>query len=295
MKIAILSRDRTIYSCRRLSEAAKKQNHHVEIIDPLSCYIKINNALPTIYSRNEILPHFDAVIPRISTYINFYGTTILQQFENCGSYALNKSRAIKRTRDKFYTMQLLTKAGIDIPVTGISYYLKNTHHLIEMVGGPPLIIKLLEGTQGIGVILAETIAVAESIIDTFRSLNIKFMVQEFIKESKGKDLRCLVIGNEVVAAIERKAKTGDFRSNLHRGGKAYPVEITSLERDMAIQSAFTLGLNVAGVDILRANRGSLIMEVNASPGLEGIETVTGLDIASMMINWINCHYNADMY
>jgi len=286
VKIAILSRDGSLYSCKRLLQAARERSHSVEVIDPLSCYMTINPGSSAIHYRGRRLDHFDAVIPRIGSAITFYGTAVLRQFEVCGSYPLNESVAITRARDKLRSLQLLVRQGIDMPVTGFAHSPDDTSDLIEMVGGAPLVVKLVEGTQGIGVVLAETRQAAESVIDAFRGLNAHILVQEFIKEAHGRDIRCLVIGGEVVAAIEREAKEGDFRSNLHRGGAARSVEITEREREIAINATTTLGLEVAGVDILRAARGPLVMEVNASPGLEGIEKATGLDIAAMMIAWI---------
>lgn len=289
MKIAILSRDGSLYSCRRLREVAEQRGHEVQILDPLSCYMNIHPASPAVHYCGEPLGPFHAVIPRIGPAITFYGTAVLRQFEMCGSYPLNESLAIIRARDKLRSLQLLAREGIDMPVTGFASSPDDTRDLIEMVGGAPLVVKLVEGTQGIGVVLAETRQAAESVIDAFRGLNAHILVQEFIKEAQGRDVRCLVIGDEVVGAIEREAKEGDFRSNLHRGGKARPVEITPQEREIAVKAAATLGLEVAGVDILRARRGPLVMEVNASPGLEGVETTTGLNIAAMMIDWIEQH------
>jgi len=286
VKIAILSRDGTLYSCKRLREAALRRGHAVEIIDPLSCYMNINPAAPSVHYKGRQLPHYDAVIPRIGSAITFYGTAVLRQFEMLGSYPLNESVAITRARDKLRSLQLLARQGIDLPVTGFAHSPDDTSDLIDMVGGAPLVVKLVEGTQGIGVVLAETRQAAESVIDAFRGLNAHILVQEYIKEAKGADIRCLVVGNEVVAAIERQAKPGDFRSNLHRGGQANQVTISERERDIALQAATTLGLDVAGVDILRASRGPLVMEVNASPGLEGIEKTSGVDIATLMIKWI---------
>ncbi|WNY87993.1 30S ribosomal protein S6--L-glutamate ligase [Leclercia adecarboxylata] len=289
MKIAILSRDGTLWSCKRLREAAQQRGHLVEILDPLSCYMNISPAASSIHYKGRQLPHFDAVIPRIGSAITFYGTAALRQFELLGSYPLNESVAITRARDKLRSLQLLARQGIDLPITGIAHSPDDTHDLIDMVGGAPLVVKLVEGTQGIGVVLAETRQAAESVVDAFRGLNAHILVQEYIKEAKGRDIRCLVVGDEVVAAIERQAKEGDFRSNLHRGGVARVVEITPREREMALLAARTLGLDVAGVDILRADRGPLVMEVNASPGLEGIEKITGIDIAGKMIGWIERH------
>ena len=286
MKIAILSRDGTLYSCKRLREAARRRGHIVEVLDPLSCYMNINPAASSIHYKGQQLPYYDAVIPRIGSAITYYGMAALRQFEMLGSYPLNESVAITRARDKLRSLQLLARQGIDLPVTGIAHSPDDTSDLIDMVGGAPLVVKLVEGTQGIGVVLAETRQVAESVVDAFRGLNAHILVQEYIKEAKGRDIRCLVVGNEVVAAIERRAKDGDFRSNLHRGGVATVADITAAEREIAVKAAQTLGLDVAGVDILRASRGPLVMEVNASPGLEGVETTTGIDIAGKMIEWI---------
>lgn len=289
MKIAILSRDGSLYSCKRLHQEAQVRGHQIEIIDPLSCYMNINPASPAVHVRGKALGPFDAVIPRIGPATTFYGTAVLRQFEMSGSYPLNASVAITCARDKLHSLQLLARQGIDMPITGFASSPDDTHDLIEMVGGAPLVVKLVEGTQGIGVVLAETRQAAESVIDAFRGLNAHILVQEFIKEARGCDIRCLVIGNDVVAAIERQAKEGDFRSNLHRGGTARPVIISEHERAIAVKAAATLGLDVAGVDILRAARGPLVMEVNASPGLEGIEKTSGMNIAAMMISWIERH------
>lgn len=265
-----------------------QRGHAVDILDPLSCYMNINPSVSSIHYKGRQLPHYDAVIPRIGSAITFYGTAALRQFELLGSYPLNESVAIARARDKLRSMQLLARKGIDLPLTGMAHSPDDTSDLIEMVGGAPLVVKLVEGTQGIGVVLAETRQAAESVIDAFRGLNAHILVQEYIAEAKGCDIRCLVVGDKVVAAIERCAKEGDFRSNLHRGGVAKIAAISERERQIAITAAQTLGLDVAGVDILRARRGPLVMEVNASPGLEGIEKTTGIDIAGRMIQWIEC-------
>lgn len=286
MNIVILSCDSTLYSCRRLRAAAERRGHRVEVIDPLSCYMNINPAAPTIHYRGRQLACYDAVIPRIGSAITFYGSAVLRQFELLGCYSLNESAAITRARDKLHSLQLLARQGIDLPITGFAHSPDDTGDLIELVGGAPLVVKLVEGTQGIGVVLAETRQAAESVIDAFRGLKAHILVQEYVREAQGRDIRCLVIGGQVVAAIERQAKAGEFRSNLHRGGTARKVSITAQERTVAIKAAATLGLDIAGVDILRADRGPLVMEVNASPGLEGIETATGLDIAEMMIAYI---------
>ncbi|MDU7099611.1 MAG: 30S ribosomal protein S6--L-glutamate ligase [Enterobacter sp.] len=270
MKIAILSRDGTLYSCKRLREAAAKRGHQVEILDPMSCYMNIDPAASSIHYKGRKLPHFDAVIPRIGSQITYYGTAALRQFEMLGSYPLNESVAISRARDKLRSLQLLARQGIDLPVTGIAHSPDDTSDLIDMVGGAPLVIKLVEGTQGIGVVLAETRQAAESVIDAFRGLNAHILVQEYIEEAKGR-------------------KEGDFRSNLHRGGIARIADISDREREIAVKAAQTLGLDVAGVDLLRATRGPLVMEVNASPGLEGVEKTTGVDIAGKMILWIERH------
>ena len=286
MKIAILSRDGSLYSCKRLKEAAQNRGHEIDIIDPLSCYMNINPAAPSVHYRGRQLDIYHAVIPRIGSAITFYGTAVLRQFEMLGSFPLNESVAITRARDKLRSMQILAREGIDLPITGFANAPDDTSDLIALVGGAPLVVKLVEGTQGIGVVLAETRQAAESVIDAFRGLNAHILVQEYIREAQGRDIRCLVIGKRVVAAIERQAKPGDFRSNLHRGGTAAKVNITPQEKEIAVKAAQTLGLDIAGVDILRAHRGPLVMEVNASPGLEGIETTTGLDIARMMIDYI---------
>lgn len=289
MKIAILSRDGSLYSCKRLMEAGESRGHEIEVIDPLSCYMNINCAAPSVHYRGRQLEKYQAVIPRIGPAITFYGTAVLRQFEMLGSYPLNESVAITRARDKLRSMQILARDGIDLPITGFAHSPDDTADLIALVGGAPLVVKLVEGTQGIGVVLAETRQAAESVIDAFRGLNAHILVQEYIREANGSDIRCLVIGKKVVAAIERQAKPGDFRSNLHRGGTARKVKISAQEKDIAIRAAVTLGLDIAGVDILRAERGPLVMEVNASPGLEGIEAITGLDIAGMMIDYIGQH------
>jgi len=286
MKIAILSRDGSLYSCKRLREAALSRGHDVDIIDPLSCYMNINPAAPSVHYRGRQLDKYQAIIPRIGSAITFYGTAVLRQFEMLGSFPLNESLAITRARDKLRSMQILAHEGIDLPTTGFAHSPDDTADLIALVGGAPLVVKLVEGTQGIGVVLAETRQAAESVIDAFRGLNAHILVQEYIQEAEGRDIRCLVIGKHVVAAIERQAKAGDFRSNLHRGGTARNVTLTAAEKVIAVKAVQTLGLDIAGVDILRSKRGPLVMEVNASPGLEGVETTTGKDIAGMMIDYI---------
>lgn len=286
MKIAILSRNRRLYSTSRLVEVAEARGHEVRVLDTLKCYMDIATAKPKIYYRGERLEHFDAVIPRIGASITAYGMAVLRQFEMMGSFPLNESVAIGRSRDKLRSLQLLSRKGIGLPLTSFAHHVENTKDLIQLVGGAPLVVKLLEGTQGKGVVLAETVKAAESVIDAFRELGANFLVQEFIKEANGSDVRCLVVGNKVVAAMERKAKEGEFRSNLHRGGTARITRLTPAERATAIRAAKTMGLNVAGVDLLRSSHGPLVMEVNSSPGLEGIENSTGKDVAGMIIGYI---------
>jgi len=287
MKIAILSRNAKLYSSRRLSDAARERGHSVSVINPLKCYMDITSMRPAIYYRGEQLEGFDAVIPRIGASITFYGTAVLRQFEMMGVYPLNESVAIGRSRDKLRSLQLLARKGVGLPVTGFAHDVEDTGDLIQLVGGAPLVVKLLEGTQGKGVVLAETKKAAESVIDAFRELNANFLVQEFIKEAGGSDIRAFVIGEKVVASMMRTAKEGEFRSNLHRGGSAKVIKLTPEERSTAVRAARTMGLNVAGVDILRSNHGPVIMEVNSSPGLEGIESATGKDIAGQIIDFID--------
>lgn len=286
MRIAIISRNKNLYSTRRLIEAGEAKGHEMHVLDPLRCYMNINAKEPEIHMRGQELPSFDAVIPRIGASITFYGTAVLRQFEMMGTYPLNESVAISRSRDKLRSLQLLSRKGIGLPVTGFASKPSDIPDLIDMVGGAPLVIKLLEGTQGIGVVLAETRKAAESVIEAFMGLNAHFMVQEYIKEAGGADLRCFVIGDKVIAAMKRQAKPGEFRSNLHRGGSATLVKLSPAERSTAVKAAKTMGLNVAGVDLLRSNHGPLVMEVNSSPGLEGIETATDKDVAAQIISFI---------
>ncbi len=283
MKIAILSRNAELYSTKRLVAAASAAGHEVRVIDPLMCYMNINRSNSSIHYKGEVLERFDAVIPRIGASITFYGTAVLRQFEMMGVYSLNESVAIGRARDKLRSLQLLARQGIGLPVTGFADKPGDIPDLIDMVGGAPLVIKLLEGTQGIGVVLAETRTAAESVIDAFMGLNAHILVQEYIKEANGADIRCFVVGDRVVAAMKRQAKAGEFRSNLHRGGSATKISITPEERRTALAAAQTMGLAVAGVDLLRSNHGPVVMEVNSTPGLEGIETTTEKDVAGMII------------
>lgn len=286
MKIGILSRNSELYSTRRLREAGEQRGHDVMIIDTPRCYMNIASQKPKVHYKKLVLDDLDAIIPRIGASITFYGTSVVRQFEMGGVYSLNESVAISRSRDKLRSLQILSKHGIGLPVTGFASSTKMTDELIELVGGAPLVVKLLEGTQGIGVVLCETRKAAESVIEAFRGLNANFIVQQFIKEAGGADLRCFVIGDKVVAAMMRQGAEGEFRSNLHRGGTAKVVKITPEERNTAVRSAKVMGLSVAGVDLLRAKNGPVVMEVNSSPGLEGIETSTGKDVAGMIIEHI---------
>lgn len=290
MKIIILSRDSKLYSTSRLYEAAISRGHDVRIIDPLKCYMNINIDKSEVHFKHgEILENFDAVIPRIGASVTFYATAVLRQFESLRVYPLNPSLSITRARDKLRAHQILARKGIDMPVTGFAHYPTNTKDLIRLVGGAPLIVKLLEGTQGKGVLLAENEKMAETLIEAFRNLEAFFLVQEFIAEANGSDIRCFVVGDKVVAAMCRKAQIGDFRANIHRGGSAQAVKITSKERKMAVLAARVLGLNVAGVDIVRSKRGPLVLEVNSSPGLKGIEAASGIDIATIIIKYLEKH------
>jgi ribosomal protein S6--L-glutamate ligase len=292
MKIAILSRDPNLYSTKRLVAAAEQRGHAVRVLDVLRCYMNITSHRPSIHYKGEAIEDIDAVIPRIGASVTFYGTAVLRQFEMMGVYPLNESVAITRSRDKLRAMQLLSRKGIGLPVTGFAHSPDDIEDLIQMIGGAPMVIKLLEGTQGIGVVLAETTQAASSVIEAFMGLQAYILAQEFIKEAKGADIRCFVVGDKVVAAMKRQAKKGDFRSNLHRGGTASLIRITPEERSTAIRAANIVGLNVAGVDILRSNHGPVVMEVNSTPGLEGIESVTGKDIAGMIIELLERNLTA---
>jgi len=286
MRIAILSRNPKLYSTRRLVEAAKNRGHEAQVLDTLKCYIDIASMRPSVHYKGEMLEPFDAVIPRIGASITFYGAAVLRQFEMMGSWPANESVALTRSRDKLRSLQIMARAGIGLPLTGFANSPGDTEDLIKIVGGAPLVVKLLEGTQGKGIVLAETYKAAESLIDAFRELGANFLVQEFIKEAGGADIRAFVIGEKVVAAMKRQAREGEFRSNLHRGGTATIVKLTPEERSTAIRAAKKMGLNIAGVDLLRSNHGPVVMEVNSSPGLEGIEKATGKDVATMVIQFI---------
>lgn len=285
MKIAILSRNENLYSTRRLKEAVEKSGHEAFVVDYLRCYMDITSDKPCIRYQNEV-QKFDAIIPRIGAKRTFYGTAIVRQFEAMGTYSINPSIAITRSRDKLRSQQLLAMKGIDMPVTGFAHSPNDVDDLIKLVGGAPLVIKLIEGTQGVGVVLAETKKAAESVIQTLMGINANIIVQEFIKESKGEDIRCFVIGDKVVAAMKRTAEPGEFRANVHRGGSASVVKITKAEREIAIKAAKVMGLRMAGVDMLRSERGPLVLEINSSPGLEGIEKSTEQNVAEKIVEYM---------
>ena len=286
MKIAVLSTNRRLYSTRRMVEAGEARGHEMLVIDHRRCYMNIVSHSPSVHFKGEPIEGIDAIIPRIGASVSFYGTAVVRQFEMMGVYSINESVAISRSRDKLRALQLLARRGIGLPVTGFANSPDDTEDLLNAVGGAPVVIKLLEGTQGVGVVLAETRKAAASVIEAFRGLKANFMVQEFIKEAGGADIRCFVIGDKVVAAMKRQGKEGEFRSNLHRGGTASLIKITPEERSTAVRSAKVMGLNVAGVDLLRSRHGPVIMEVNSSPGLEGIESATNKDVAAMIIGFV---------
>ncbi|WP_133130726.1 30S ribosomal protein S6--L-glutamate ligase [Legionella yabuuchiae] len=290
MKIAILATNPNLYSHQRLKEEGEAAGHEIKIINFLSCYMNVAASNPKVYYRGGApLPKFDAVIPRIGASNTFYGTAVLRHLETMGIYTLNESIAISRSRDKFRSLQLLARKGLPMPLTGFAQSPDDTDSLIQMVGGTPLVIKLLEGTQGKGVILADSHKSAVSIINAFKGMHVNILVQEFIAESHGTDIRCLVVGEKVVAAIKRQAKEGEFRANVHQGGNAFKIKLSSQERALAIAATKTMGLKVAGVDILRSNHGPLVLEINSSPGLEAIEKTTQVNIAGEIIHYIEKH------
>ena len=286
MKIALLARNANLYTHKRFVEAAEARGHEIDVIDTLRVYLNVASHRPQIRYRGEILQNYDAVIPRIGASVTFFGTAILRQFEIMGVYPLNESVAITRSRDKLRSLQLHARKGIGLPVTIFAHSTSQADDILEMLGGAPVVIKLLEGTQGIGVVLGETDGSAKSMIQAFGGLKANILVQEFIKEAGNEDIRCLVVGDRVVASMVRKGVKGDFRSNLHRGGSAQPIKITPEERSTAVRAANVMGLNVCGVDILRSNHGPVVMEVNSSPGLEGVEKATGIDVAAKIIDFI---------
>lgn len=286
MNIKILSRNANLYSTQRLIEAAKKRNHNIEVIDPLKCDLIIEKKNPSIYYRGRHIEDADAVIPRIGASVTFYGTAVVRQFEMMGVFSTTESQSLVRSRDKLRSLQVLSRARLGLPKTVFTNYSKDVGEVIDHVGGAPLIIKLLEGTQGLGVVLAETKNAAESVIEAFNGLQARVIVQEFIKEAGGADIRALVVDGHVVGAMKRQGKEGEFRSNLHRGGTANVIQLSDDEEIAAIKAAKAMGLGVAGVDMLQSSRGPLILEVNSSPGLEGIENATGKDIAKTIIRYI---------
>ncbi len=286
MKIAMLARNAELYTHRRLKEAAEERGHTLDIINTLRCYMNIASRRPEVYYNGEKLEGYEAIIPRIGASVTFYGMAVLRQFEMQGVYPLNESVAIGRSRDKLRSMQLLARDGIGLPVTTFAHDPKQTEEVLELAGGAPVVIKLLEGTQGIGVVLADTKRSAKSVVEAFRGAGVNILLQEFIKEAGGTDIRAIVVGGKVVAAMKRTGAAGDFRSNLHRGGSAEVIKLSPEERSTAVRAAKAMGLNVCGVDMLRANHGPVVMEVNSSPGLEGVEKATGLDIAGKIITYI---------
>ncbi len=289
MKILMMARNPTLYSHRRLVEAAIARGHTMDVIDTLQVYMNIATHHPQIKYKGQALEGYDAVIPRIGASITMYGLAVLRQLEMMGVWPLNESVAIGKSRDKLRSMQILARKGIGLPITAFAHSTKYTDDMIEMVGGAPIVIKLLEGTQGLGVVLGETHSAARSVIEAFRKVDVNILLQEYIKESEGMDIRCLVVGGKVVASMKRKGPPGDFRSNLHRGGTAMKEKITPEERAIAVRSAALMGLNVCGVDILRTHHGPVVMEVNSSPGLEGIEKATNVDVATKIIHYIETH------
>lgn len=286
MKIAVLSRNSQLYSTRRLVEAIRAKGHEARVIDHLKCDLTIEQTGPKVYYMGESIEDIDAVIPRIGASVTFYGTAVVRQFEMMGVFSTTKSQSIVRSRDKLRSLQLLSGAGLPMPRTAFTNYSKEERSLIDHVGGAPVIIKLLEGTQGLGVVLAETRKAAQSVIEAFHGLKARIIVQEFIKEAKASDLRVFVVDGKVIGAMKRTGQEGEFRSNLHRGGKAEVVKLNRIEKSVAVKAATAMGLSVAGVDILQSSRGPLILEVNSSPGLEGIERATSVDIAAKIVDYI---------
>lgn len=289
MRIGIFSQNESLYSTRRLVEAAKARGHDVKVIDVLNCYMNITANKPTVhYMKRGVKEQleFDAIIPRIGSSVTQYGTAVLRQFEVGGVYSINESIAITRSRDKLRAHQLLARKGVGMPITSYANSAEATEDLIDFVGGPPLVVKILESTHGQGVVLAETRKAAESLITAFRGLKANFLVQEFIKESAGTDIRAFVVGDKVIGAMQRSGVEGEYRSNLHRGGTAVKIKLRPEERKLAVRAAKVMGLDVAGVDIVRSGHGPLVLEVNSSPGLRGIEAATGIDIADAIIDYL---------
>ncbi|MCB0401074.1 MAG: 30S ribosomal protein S6--L-glutamate ligase [Flavobacteriales bacterium] len=289
MKIVVLSRNPNLYSTRRLVEAGEKRKHEMLVVDHTKCDLLIEKKKPQIYYKGQKLEDVDAVIPRIGASVTFYGTAVVRQFEMMKVFSSVESQALVRSRDKLRSLQILARAGLGLPKTVFTNYSKNVKQIVKNVGGAPVVIKLLEGTQGVGVVLAENNNAAESVLEAFNGLKARVIVQEFIKEAGGADIRAFVVDGVVVGAMKRQAKEGEFRSNLHRGGSAEVIELTEDEENAALKAARVLGLSVAGVDLLQSDKGPLIMEVNSSPGLEGIEKATDVDIANKIIRFIERH------
>ncbi|GAB3167101.1 30S ribosomal protein S6--L-glutamate ligase [Telluribacter humicola] len=293
MKIAVLSTNPDLYSTRRLVEAIKTKGHEAVVIDHTKCFLIVEGGKPSVIYKNELITDIDAIIPRIGSSVTAFGCSVVRQFELMKVFSTVKSQAITRSRDKLRSMQILTKAGVDIPKTVFAKNATQVKDLIKIVGGPPVVIKLLEGTQGVGVVLAESAQAAKSTIEAFYGLKANFLIQEFIAESGGADIRAFVIGNRVVAAMKRQGMEGEFRSNLHQGGEGQRIELTPQEEETAIAAARALGVRVAGVDMLQSKRGPLVMEVNSSPGLKGIEKTSGIDVAAEVISYIEEKIKAD--
>lgn len=291
MKIVILSRNPNLYSTSRLYETAVARGHDTRVIDFLKCYMIIEKENPVIYYEGEKISDIDAIIPRIGSSRTFYGTAVVRQFEMMNTFCLNSSQAIVRSRDKLRSMQILSRSGLGMPTTAMASNTTDINHILSDVGGTPVVVKLLQGTQGIGVVLAETKKAAKSVLEAFYGLKANMLIQEYIKEAKGADIRALVVANRVVAAIKRQGADGEFRSNIHRGGQAQKIRLNKEERETAVKAAKLLGLNVAGVDMLQSDKGPLLMEVNSTPGLEGIETSTSIDVATKIIEFIERNGN----
>jgi ribosomal protein S6--L-glutamate ligase len=289
MKIAILSRNSNLYSTRRLYEAGLQRKHEVLVVDHTKCDLIIEKRNPVIIYRGKKLENVDAVIPRIGASVTFYGTAVVRQFEMMKVFTAIESQALLRSRDKLRSLQILSRAGLGLPKTVFTNYSRNVKEIVQAAGGAPVVVKLLEGTQGLGVVLAETDNAAESIIDAFNGLKVRVIVQNFVEEAKGADIRAFVVDGVVIGAMKRQAKKGEFRSNLHRGGTAQIVELTEEEENTALKAARVMGLGICGVDMLQSNHGPLILEVNSSPGLEGIEKATGKNIAKSIIRYVERH------
>ncbi|CAN5531908.1 30S ribosomal protein S6--L-glutamate ligase [soil metagenome] len=291
MKIAVLSRNPGLYSTKRLISAARERGHEALIVDHVKCDLLMEQNDPAIFYKGEKLVDIDAIIPRIGASVTFYGTAVVRQFEMMHVFSAVESQALVRSRDKLRSLQILSREGLGMPKTAFTNFSKDERQLIEKVGGAPLVIKLLEGTQGLGVVLAETKKAAQSVIEAFHGLKARIIVQEFIKEAKGADIRAFIVDGKVVGAMKRQGKEGEFRSNLHRGGSASVIKLSRLEKSAAQRAAKSLGLAIAGVDMLQSSRGPLILEVNSSPGLEGIEKATGINIAGKIIQYIERNHH----